>query len=244
MIDSRSAGRGGRNERRSDLEAKFDYYYRAFAGDEFPTPDAEYKFKNWRVDRAFPDCRIAVELNGGAGGGYGSPVVCHNCGVRVRARTKDGRVGRELRLPYPSHSGKGAERDAEKANALAAAGWTLLTFTSAQIDSDPAGCIGTVVRFLKDCASARLERRAERKAADVLTPREVEILKEIARGKTSQAIAFQLGVSARTVETHVHHIREKLGVPSIAAATAIAVHLGVIGVEWSPPNRTDFLESV
>lgn len=237
MGNTRSTGKDSRNDRRSSLEAAFDYYFRAFAGDDYPFPESEYKFKNWRVDRVWADCRLAVELNGGSGGGYGSPVVCHRCGTRVRAKTKSGEVGRELRMPYPSHSGRGAERDAEKANALIAAGWTLLTFTSNQINSDPAGCISQVVKVLKGCSESRIERAAERRAADILTPRETEILREIASGKTSQAIAFQLGVSSRTVETHVHHIREKLGVPSIAAATAVGVHLGVIGVEWIPPEQ-------
>lgn len=237
MADPRSTGKSSRSDRRSSLEATFDYYFRAFAGEDYPFPECEYKFKNWRVDRVWVDCRLAVELNGGAGGGYGSPVVCHRCGTRVRAKTKDGGVGRELRMPYPSHSGKGSERDAAKANALISEGWTLLTFTSNQINSDPAGCISQIVKVLKGCSESKVERAAERRAADILTPREIEILREIATGKTSQAIAFQLGVSSRTVETHVHHIREKLGVPSIAAATAVGVHLGVIGVEWAAPER-------
>lgn len=55
-----------------------------------------------------------------------------------------------------------------------------------------------------------------------LTPREVEVLRLLATGKTNRAIASALVVSEKTVATHVGHIFTKLGLESRSAATAYA----------------------
>ena len=47
-----------------------------------------------------------------------------------------------------------------------------------------------------------------------LTPRELEILCEIAQGKTNQAIAEQLFLTKRAVEKHINAIFLKLGLTS------------------------------
>ncbi|CAN5425655.1 hypothetical protein BH09CHL1_BH09CHL1_16950 [soil metagenome] len=56
-----------------------------------------------------------------------------------------------------------------------------------------------------------------------LTAREREVLRLLTQGKANQAIAEELSISTRTVETHVAKILEKLGVKSRSAAVAIAV---------------------
>jgi DNA-binding NarL/FixJ family response regulator len=58
-----------------------------------------------------------------------------------------------------------------------------------------------------------------------LTPRETEVLSWIAKGKTNRDIAEILGMSHRTVNKHLEHIFEKLGVETRSAATAIAGQL-------------------
>lgn len=55
-----------------------------------------------------------------------------------------------------------------------------------------------------------------------LSPRERQVLRLVARGKTNKAIARELGVSERTVDRHVSNIFTKVGVSSRAAATAFA----------------------
>jgi len=55
-----------------------------------------------------------------------------------------------------------------------------------------------------------------------LTPREMEVLRLVAAGKTNKVIAQELFVSERTVDRHVSNILSKLDVPSRAAATAFA----------------------
>jgi DNA-binding NarL/FixJ family response regulator len=58
-----------------------------------------------------------------------------------------------------------------------------------------------------------------------LTPRETEVLSWIAKGKTNRDIGDILGMSHRTVNKHLEHIFEKLGVETRSAATAIAGQL-------------------
>jgi CheY-like chemotaxis protein/DNA-binding CsgD family transcriptional regulator len=56
-----------------------------------------------------------------------------------------------------------------------------------------------------------------------LTPREAEILMWIARGKTNRDVGLILGSSPRTVNKHLEHVFEKLGVGTRAAAVAVAL---------------------
>jgi DNA-binding NarL/FixJ family response regulator len=55
-----------------------------------------------------------------------------------------------------------------------------------------------------------------------LTPRELEVLRLLASGRTNAAIARELFVSVKTVDRHVSNIFDKLDVPTRAAATAFA----------------------
>lgn len=61
-----------------------------------------------------------------------------------------------------------------------------------------------------------------------LTPREREVLVEIARGGTNRDVAVTLGMSAKTVMHHTMSIYRKLGVRGRAEATAWAYRTGVI----------------
>jgi two-component system, NarL family, response regulator LiaR len=62
-----------------------------------------------------------------------------------------------------------------------------------------------------------------------LTPRELEVLAELARGRANKAIAFELGVSERTVKTHVSNILGKLGFTDRTQAAVYAVEHGLVG---------------
>jgi DNA-binding CsgD family transcriptional regulator len=69
-------------------------------------------------------------------------------------------------------------------------------------------------------AVAALRRAGARRPPGGLTPRELEVLRLLAAGKTNRAIAETLGVSGKTVDRHVENIFTKLDVSSRAAATA------------------------
>jgi DNA-binding NarL/FixJ family response regulator len=65
----------------------------------------------------------------------------------------------------------------------------------------------------------------------ILTPREVEVLSLLARGRSSRQIGESLGISKRTVDAHSQAIIWKLGALNRAQAVAIAVSDGMVTVE-------------
>ena len=67
-----------------------------------------------------------------------------------------------------------------------------------------------------------LTRSTEPVAAGGLTGREIQVLTQVATGRTNRAIAEQLGISEKTVARHVSNIFTKLSLSSRAAATAYA----------------------
>ncbi len=72
--------------------------------------------------------------------------------------------------------------------------------------------------------------RAPVPAAARLSRREHEVLSWVSRGKTNPQIAAILSVSARTVQKHLEHIYDKLGVRTrAAAAVALAGGASVPG---------------
>ncbi len=64
-----------------------------------------------------------------------------------------------------------------------------------------------------------------------LTQRELEILLALVRGRSNQAIADNLGISAKTVGHHVQHVYQKAGVRSRAAATVWAFEHDLVRTE-------------
>ena len=64
--------------------------------------------------------------------------------------------------------------------------------------------------------------------AERLTPREIDVLRLIARGYTNKEIAADLSVTVATVKTHVEHIVQKLHVSDRTQAAVKAVTLGLV----------------
>jgi two-component system response regulator FixJ len=82
--------------------------------------------------------------------------------------------------------------------------------------------------------SAALERAEEKLARtrrylsfDRLTEREREVLKAIGLGKSSKIIAYELGISIRTVEMHRGSVLQKLGVTNAGAAVMLSEQFGL-----------------
>ena len=63
---------------------------------------------------------------------------------------------------------------------------------------------------------------------DVLTPRELEVLKLIAEANTSKEIADKLFISLKTVDRHRQNILEKLGMSDRVELTRYAIRRGLI----------------
>lgn len=64
-----------------------------------------------------------------------------------------------------------------------------------------------------------------------LTAREVEVLKRLAKGQSAKAMAADLQLSPKTVETHRQHIMKKLRIQSVAGLTRYAIRRGLIEME-------------
>jgi DNA-binding NarL/FixJ family response regulator len=70
--------------------------------------------------------------------------------------------------------------------------------------------------------------RGENEEFDVLTPRELQVLKLIAEAYTSKQIAEELVISVKTVERHRQNILDKLGMSDRVELTRYAIRRGLI----------------
>ncbi|HEY1510241.1 MAG TPA: HD domain-containing phosphohydrolase [Solirubrobacteraceae bacterium] len=85
------------------------------------------------------------------------------------------------------------------------------------------------VEAVLGAAGHRVRRRRAGPAG--LTPREVEVLRLLARGSSNKQIALQLVISPKTVANHVEHIYTKIGASTRAAASLFAMHHGLLPEE-------------
>lgn len=67
--------------------------------------------------------------------------------------------------------------------------------------------------------------------ADPLTPRQREVLKRIAEGRSTKEIAYELALSVKTVETHRAQIMERLGIRDVAGLVRYAMRTGLVPPE-------------
>jgi DNA-binding NarL/FixJ family response regulator/signal transduction histidine kinase len=64
-----------------------------------------------------------------------------------------------------------------------------------------------------------------------LTPRELRVLELMARGLSAKESAAELEISPKTIETHRHHLMEKLGIDNVAGLTRYAIREGLVRLE-------------
>lgn len=82
----------------------------------------------------------------------------------------------------------------------------------------PRGALGGIVD----------EMDQQRQNVPSLTEREVEVISAAADGLTAREIGRRLGVSERTVTTHLHHVYRKLGASGRVAAISAAARYGML----------------
>lgn len=71
----------------------------------------------------------------------------------------------------------------------------------------------------------------ESRSFSLLTPREREVLQLIAEGKSTKEIAFDLGVSVKTIESQRQQIMRKLNLHSVAGLTKYAIREGLTSLQ-------------
>jgi two-component system, LuxR family, response regulator FixJ len=85
--------------------------------------------------------------------------------------------------------------------------------------------INAIESALAGADRANVQREAAAASAQIsaLSPREREVLDALVAGRPNKVIAFDLGISVRTVEVHRARMMERLGVRQLAGAVRLAV---------------------
>lgn len=82
-------------------------------------------------------------------------------------------------------------------------------------------------RLLSRIQKGDLESRATPSALEMLSPREVQVLRMVAEGKTSKEIAVLLDLREQTVRSYRKTMMKKLGVNNVAGLTQLALSTGL-----------------
>jgi len=85
---------------------------------------------------------------------------------------------------------------------------------------------GEAVDAVLSAAGQRPRRRREHVSG--LTARELEVLRLIARGRSTKQVAAELVITPKTADSHIQHIYAKIGVSTRAAATVFAMRHGLV----------------
>ncbi len=92
-------------------------------------------------------------------------------------------------------------------------------------------CIHDVLAGKTYLAPAAAAKLAEGMARMQVTPRELSALRLMADGKSNKEIATTLGITERTVKSHLGHLFEKLGVTSRTEAVKVATRRGLVRLD-------------
>lgn len=82
--------------------------------------------------------------------------------------------------------------------------------------------------YYSPAVTQRMLQSAPPTAAEELTRRQLEILKLIAQGRAAKEIAYELGLSSKTVDVHRARIMERLNLKDVASLTLYAVRKGLV----------------
>ena len=96
------------------------------------------------------------------------------------------------------------------------------TIITGEVVVDP-----SLTPILARMAQGKIPKTNKEDLAEILTPREFEILSHLAEGQSNKVIARHLGISDGTVKLHVKSILRKLNIQSRVEAAVIAVEQGV-----------------
>jgi DNA-binding NarL/FixJ family response regulator len=151
----------------------------------------------------------------------------------LRMPVKDGITAtREIRDQFPNArvlmlTTYDGDEDIHKALSAGASGYLLKNATrESLIPAIRAVAAGR--RWIPQEVATRL---AARKMFEALTPRELEVLRQLARGRANKEIADVLGISEYTVKDHLKNILGKLHVADRTEAVTAALQRGIIHLD-------------
>jgi DNA-binding NarL/FixJ family response regulator len=93
------------------------------------------------------------------------------------------------------------------------------------LDPDESALVRTIDQIVRGEAPPRPE--PDGRGITAISPREEDVLRELASGCTDREIAVALGISVRTVQSHLDRIREKTRRRRRAELTVLAFELGI-----------------
>jgi len=120
-----------------------------------------------------------------------------------------------------------ADEDIARALAAGAKAYILKDISATAL----VACIHDVLAGKTYLAPAAAAKLAERVTQVQLTPRELAVLRHMADGRSNKEIASALGISERTVKTHLGHLFDKLGVTSRTEAVRVATRRGLVRLD-------------
>ena len=95
-------------------------------------------------------------------------------------------------------------------------------------EAEFAACLDRTREKASQLGSAKLREALARSRIEPLSRREREVLSGVASGLSNQLIADQLGISARTVESHRANMLNKIGANHISEAIRVAIEASLI----------------
>jgi DNA-binding NarL/FixJ family response regulator len=116
------------------------------------------------------------------------------------------------------------DADIERALALGASGYVVKGTGRDEL----VRAVGSVHAGKKHIPAEVAQRLAEHLASEKLTPRELEVLTLMARGKRNKEIGAELSIAEDTVKMHVKNILAKLEVNDRTEAVTIAMRRGIL----------------
>jgi two-component system NarL family response regulator len=119
------------------------------------------------------------------------------------------------------------DEDIHRALAAGARAYVLKEASRAEI----VAAVRSVLADRKYVAPQAAERLAERAQGRDLTDREIQVLEEIARGRSNKEAGDALSISEATVKAHVNSILAKLGAADRTQAVVIALRRGIVRLD-------------
>ncbi len=92
-------------------------------------------------------------------------------------------------------------------------------------------------RLLIASNAATWNRSPPRRRSDDLSPRELQVLRLVAEGKTSKEIAVMLDLGLQTVRSYRKTMMKKLGVNNVAGITQVALAAGITHFPMAAANQ-------
>jgi FixJ family two-component response regulator len=108
------------------------------------------------------------------------------------------------------------------------------------VGAERTGLRGLVKKLLAAAAAVLREQSAHSGISSrllALTPRERQVMGRVVEGASNKMIAYELGISSRTIEIHRAHVMEKTGAESLSDLVRKAFAVGAVG----PPEPAEHL---